>query len=229
LKKYCTTSLSGPSSSWLAQGLGERSQVINTLLSFILRSLFNTAVGPIPDREEFLETIAKVKKQDFYGEGRLICDTIMSTLRQRQEVIAHIQRYGDLARKTHSFTAERYKEYERLLSEILPLDFLETRELPEIQRCIRDMKALMIRIERAYVDPGKDTLKASQLQPHLHNLQSLCKKEKDLSSEGRQEMRKYQEMIAQFRIALFAPELQGGMVVSSKKLGQQWQEICRHC
>jgi ATP-dependent helicase HrpA len=152
----------------------------------------------------------------------------MATLRQRQEVGAHIQRYGDLARKTHSFTPERYEEYQRLLTEILPLDFLETRDLSEIQRCSRDMKALMIRIERAYVDPAKDALKAGQLQPHLQNLQVLCKKEKDLSSEGRQEMRKYQEMIAQFRIALFAPELQGGMPVSSKKLGRQWQEICKY-
>jgi ATP-dependent helicase HrpA len=229
LKKYCTTSLSGPSSSWLTQGLGERSQVVNALLSFILRVLFNTTIGSIPGREEFLEAIVRVKKQDFYGEGRLICDIIMATLRQRQEVSAHIQRYGDLARKTHSFTPERYKEYERLLTEILPLDFMETKEPTEVQRCIRYMKALMIRIERAYVDPGKDALKAIQIQPHLHNLQVLYKREKDLSSEGRQEMRKYQEMIAQFRIALFAPELQGGMAVSSKKLNQQWQEICKYC
>jgi ATP-dependent helicase HrpA len=229
LKKYCTTSLSGPSSSWLTQGLGERPQVVNALLSFILGSLFNTTLGPIPGRELFLETIAKVKKQDFYGEGRLICDTIMATLRQRQEVSAHIQRYANLARKTHAFTPERYEEYERLLTEILPLDFMETRELTEVQRCIMDMKALMIRIERAYVDPAKDALKAGQLSPHLHNLQSLRQKEQDLSSECRQEMKKYQEMIARFRIALFAPELQSGMTVSSKKLGRQWQEICRYC
>lgn len=87
----------------------------------------------------------------------------------------------------------------------------------------------MIRIERAHVNPAKDVLKANQLKPHLHNLQGLRQREKDLSPEGLQELKKYQEMIDQFRIALFAPEIQGGIQVSSKKLVRQWQETCRYC
>ena len=228
LKKYCTTSLSGPSSSWLTQGFGERPKMVSALLSFILGSLFGTAIGPIPGREKFLEAVARVKKQDFYATGRAICDTIMATLRQRKEVSAQIQRFADLAKKTHSFSRERYDEYEKLLDEILPLDFLETKELTEVQRCTRDMKALMIRIERAYVDPAKDALKANQLTPHLQNLLGLRKRVKDLSSECLQEMKKYEEMIDQFRITLFAPEIQGGNQMSSKKLDQQWQEICKY-
>lgn len=230
LKKYCASSLSGPSSSWLIQGLGERGQVVNGFLSFILASLFHSAAGPIPDRKEFLEAVARVKKEDFYGAGRSICDTIITTLRQRREVSAHILHFANLARKGHSFSQERFDEYERLLGAILPLDFLETRELAELQRCDRDMKALMIRIERAHANPAKDVLKANQLKPHLHNLQVLRQREKDLSPEGLQVLKRYQEMIDQFRIALFAPEIQGGgPQVSSKKLDQQWQETCRYC
>jgi ATP-dependent helicase HrpA len=229
LKKYCATCLSGPSSTWLIQGLGEKTTVVNTILSFILSSLFNIVTGPIPSREEFMKTVARGREQDFYGEGRLICDTIVATLRQRREVSAHIQRFAELARKTRSYTPERFGEYESLLEEILPLDFLESRELSEIQRCSREMKALMLRIERAYVDPAKDALKACQLQPHLHNLQSLRRREKDLSPECLQEMKKFQEMLAQFRISLFAPELAGGIQVSAKKLHQQWLEISTIC
>jgi ATP-dependent helicase HrpA len=229
LKKYCTTSLSGPSSTWLIQGFGERSQMVNALLSFILSSLFNTAVGPIPGREEFQEAIDKIKKQDFYNLGRTICDTLMATLRQRREVSAHIRRFGDLAKKSHSFTPERYNEYEKLLDEILPIDFLETKKLTEIQKCSISMKALMLRIERAYVDPAKDEVKSSQLKPHLQNLQGLRKKKQDLSYECLQEMKKYGEMIDQFRISLFAPEIQdGGARVSSKRLDRQWQELCKY-
>jgi ATP-dependent helicase HrpA len=229
LKKYCATCLSGPSSTWLIHGLGEKGAVVNTMLSFILSSLFNTTLGPIPDREEFTKTVAQGKGQDFYGAGRLICDTIIATLRQRREVSSHIQRFAELARKTRSFTPERFSEYERLIDEILPLDFLESKELAEVQRCSREMKGLMLRIERAYVDPAKDALKASQLQPHLHNLQRLRQRERDLSPECLRELKKFQEMLAQFRIALFAPELPGGIQVSAKKLDQQWQEISKIC
>ncbi|MFH2122434.1 MAG: ATP-dependent RNA helicase HrpA [Pseudomonadota bacterium] len=229
LKKYCTSSLSGPSSSWLIRGLGERSQVVTALISFILSSFFDTASGVIPDKKDFLEAVAKVKKQDFYGTGRIICDTVMASLRQRSEVSAHIQRFADLAKKTHSFDQERYAEYERLLEEILPLDFLENKELNEVQRCTMNMKALMVRIERAYVDPAKDLIKAEQLKPHLHNLQSLHQRQKDLSAECLHELNTYQEMINQFRITLFSPEIQGGIQVSSKKLSRQWQETCKYC
>ncbi|MEK6200848.1 MAG: DUF3418 domain-containing protein, partial [Desulfobulbaceae bacterium] len=225
LKKYCTTSLSGPSSSWLTQGFGERPKSTNATLSFIVASLFNNIAGPIPGREEFMEGVARVKKEDFYAAGRMICDTIMATLRQRREVTAHIKRFADLARKTHSFDCKRFDNYEKLLEEILPLNFLERKELAEIQRSDKEMKALMIRIERAYVDPAKDELKASQLTPHLHNFQALQKKEKDLSSKCLQELKKYQEMISQFRITLFAPEIQGGAQMSNKKLNQQWKEV----
>ncbi len=230
LKKYCTTSLSGPSSSWLTQGLGERPKAAHAILSFIIASLFNIIAGPIPGRGEFMENVDRVTRGDFYAAGRMICDTILATLRQRREVSDHIRRFGDLARKTHSFDRERFENYEKLLEEILPLNFLETKELAEIQSCDNKMKALMIRIERAHADPAKDALKASQLTPHLHNLQTLRQKEQDLSPEGRQEMKKYQEMIARFRITLFAPEIQGGgPQVSAKKLDQQWQEIGRYC
>ena len=228
LKKYCTICLSGPSSSWLIHGLGERSKATNAILFFIMTALFKTAAGSLPEHAQFLENIARVKKQDFYATGRIICDTIMTTLRQRREVTAHIKRFGDLARKSHSYVPERFANYEQLLAEILPLNFLEIKELAEIHRCDKEMKALMIRVERAYVDQAKDELKASQLRPHLHNLQTIQKKAQDLAPECLQELKKYQEMISRFRITLFAPEIQDGLQVSAKKLDQQWQEVAKY-
>jgi len=162
-----------------------------------------------------------------------VCDTVMAALRQRREVSAHIQRFTDLAKKTHSFTKgprpSRFEEYELQLNDILPVNFLETRTLEEIARCSRDMKALMIRVERAHADPAKDTLKAGRLQPYLDHLQKLRSREKDLTPDCRQQLHQFQEMVADFRIALFAPEIQGNIQVSSKKLDRMWQDIIRSC
>jgi len=255
LKKYCTSSLSGPSSAWLIQGLGKRvghgtethakgggtgqgrpgsiqakdGGSSTVLLSFILSSLFQTTSASIPDRKEFEETVARVKKQNFHAQGRIICDSVMNMLRQRKEVSSHIQRFADLARKSHCFNEERFAEYERLLDEILPVNFLESKTLEEMERCGRDMKALIIRIERAHADPAKDSLKASQLQPHLQNLHKLRSREKDLSPECRLRLKHFQDMIADFRIALFAPEIKGSIQVSAKKLNQQWQDLNHLC
>jgi ATP-dependent helicase HrpA len=228
LKKYCATSLSAPSSSWLTQGLGDRAQVLGALLSFILRALFHTGNGRIPDQETFNKIVSQVKGQGFYNAGRVICDTVMITLRQRRELSAHIHRFADLARKNRSFSRTRFDEYQGLMMEILPFNFLTSFELAEAQGCGQQMKALMIRIERAFVDPAKDALKAAQLKTHLQNLHQLHTMEKDLPVEAISEMKKYQEMIAHYRIAIFAPEIQGKIQVSAKKLEQQWQELSRH-
>ena len=250
LKKYCASCLSGPSSIWLIQGLskqgvrGEASKQpgvagakdgggVTALLSFIISALFQTGTGRLPDREEFQQTVITVKNRDVYDAGRTVCDTVMAALRQRREVSAHIQRFTDLARKTHSFTKaprqSRFEEYELQLNEILPVNFLEKRTLEELARCSRDMKALMIRVERAHADPAKDSLKADRLKPHLDNLQKLRSREKDLPPDCRQKLHQFQEMVANFRIALFAPEIQGNIQVSSKKLDQMWQDIIRSC
>ena len=255
LKKYCAASLSGPSSAWLIQGLGKNAGTVTetqgkggstglgrpgftqakdggsatVLLSFILSSLFQTTNASFPDRKEFEEIVDRVKKQNFHAKGRIICDTIMTILRQRREVSSHIQRFADLAKKSHCFSEVRFDEYERLLKEILPVNFLESKTLEELERCSRDMKALIIRIERAHADPAKDSLKAAQLQPHLQNLEKLRARGKDLSPECRLRLKLYQEMIADFRIALFAPEIKGNIQVSAKKISQQWQEINHLC
>jgi len=280
LKKYCASSLSAPSAAWLIQGLSKqdgdsglaRPSVAQArdggsataLLNFIMSALFQTAGGPIPNREEFQEALTRVKNQDFYEAGRKICDTVMAALRQRREVCAHIRRFADLAEKAPSFgraqpvsatippaikrakpghpsptpqasmasaipIPSRFAEYATLLDEILPVDFPATRTLEEIGRCSLDMKALMIRIERAHVNPAKDALKAGQLHPHLDNLHKLQAREKDLSPECCQKLKKYEEMVSDFRIVLFAPEIKGNIQVSAKKLDQQWQEINQSC
>jgi len=250
LKKYCASSLSGPSSAWLAQGLGkqgagagERKQPpgagvkdgggVTVLLSFIISALFQTGTGQIPDRQEFQQTVTMVKSNDFYEAGRAMCDTVMAALRQRREVSAHIQRFAGLAHKSRAVTPtprpSRFDEYECLLNDILPVNFLETMTLEEIGRCGRDMKALMIRLERAHADPAKDALKADRLQPYLDKLQRLRCREKELTPECRQKTHRFQEMVADFRIALFAPEILGKAQVSAKKLDQMWQELIRVC
>jgi ATP-dependent helicase HrpA len=251
LKKYCTSSLSGPSSAWLIQGLSRRTGISTetpgrrgtpgqgrpgeiqardggsaaALLSFILSSLFQTSSASIPRREQFEETVARVRKQNFHAQGRIICDTVMALLRQRKEVSSHIQRFADLAKNSHCFSEERFDEYERLLEEILPVSFLQSKTLEELERCSRDMKALIIRIERAHADPAKDSLKAVQLLPHLENLQKISTRAGDLSPEYRLRLKQYREMIADFRLILFAPEIKGTIQVSAKKLSRHWQEL----
>jgi len=225
LKKNCSTALSGPSSLWLVHGLGGRKIALETILHFITHSIFNTGKEKIPSKVQFDRTVAEIKEKNFYQLGLQIFETVMRTLRKRAEVRKKIGQYTDLAHKNHNYDQSRFEMYEQLLLEILPHNFLKLYSVEELEDCNRYMNALIIRIERAHINPAKDKNKAEQLIPYLNNLQSLEKYSHDLSEEYQDHLKMYQRMIQEFRISLFAPEMKTKITVSAKKLKQQFDKI----
>ncbi len=229
LKKYCHTSLSGPSSFWLANLLGNRQEASRTLVDFVMSCLFTRDLESIPEKAIFEEEIKKVSTMGMYRKGQEICDTVLQTLRKRKELADHISRFASLAQKSKTYNKERYLEYDRLTEEILPRDFLSKNDLSQLESCPRFFQALMIRIERAHVSLQKDNNKAQQLTPHLQKLASLPADFSDMPRECREAITQYKFMLAEFRVAVFAPELPGNTTVSAKKLKQQWQAVQSIC
>jgi ATP-dependent helicase HrpA len=229
LKRYCTTTLSGPSSLWLIEGLGNIKQATDLLLDFILRALFYTGSGIIHEREQFDQTVAKIRSNGLYKSGVEICETVMAILRRRREVMDQIQRFGKLAKQSRSFSSERNEEYESLLEEILPADFLQTMSVEELSDCDRYLRGLIVRIERAYADSSKERGKNEKLRPHLQNYGILRQRKTELTDECAALLKEYELMINEFRIALFSPEIRTRIPVSEKKLERHWQRIREAC
>jgi ATP-dependent helicase HrpA len=229
LKKYCHTSISGPSSQWLISMFGNRTKTTDALLGFIMRSLFTVDLATIPRQDVYEAEIKKVQQMGLYRKGQEICDEMFQILRKRREVSDHIVRFAGLARKSHSYNAAQYKEYESLLEEILSADFLTTKSLEDLAGCARFFQALTIRIERAHSNPSKDQTKAEQLAPFLNRIKNLPEDCSGLPLECKEAIALYLAMVAEFRVAVFAPELKGGMQVSAKKLKLQWQNVQSLC
>ncbi len=229
LKKYCHTSLSGPSSLWLTSVLGNRKKANEQLLFFIMKMLFNGELDTIPEKELFEQIRERVAEKGLYKQGRDICDTLLLLLRKRKEAAEHIIRYANIAKKSRSYDSTQYQEYETLLSDIMPTDFLTSRTLNSLQHCLRSFQALMIRIERAHANPAKDLSKARQLAPSLQKMANLPTDLSDYPKECREAIGLYREMVNEFRIGLFAPEVKRVLQVSEKKLKVQWQQIRSTC
>ena len=188
-------------------------------------SVFGGNDGTIPTKENFSQTVARIQEKNFYHLGQQLFETVMRSLRKRHEVSGKIHQYAELARKCHSYDQGRFDEYEKLLLEILPYDFLKLYKVEELEDCNRYMDGLLVRVERAHINPAKDANKAVQLIPHLNNLEALKKRRDELSQEGLEQLKLYQKMIQEFRISLFAPEIKTRMTVSAKKLKEQFQKI----
>lgn len=221
LRKSCMLGLSGPSAFWLTKGLNGKKEAVEATINFILKSIFLEVDNPIPTRQDFSQTVARVKKNNFYHLGKKVLEEITQILRERHGTITIIHKYAELSKRSNIFDTKRFNEYENLLAEILPVNFLQLYNEEDIEDARRYLKALAIRIERAHTNPAKDSNKSKQLTTHLNNLVMLSKKEEELPSQGKIELQNYHKMIQEFRISLYAPEIGTKIPVSLNKLKEQ--------
>ena len=109
------------------------------------------------------------------------------------------------------------------LTGLVPADFLRRFSAEQMTSARRYCKALQIRMERAYVSPEKDKMKAAQLTPYTKRLQEL--KPRDPSPACLQALQEYRSMLEEYKISLFAQEMKTLFPVSSKRLDKKWREL----
>ncbi len=110
---------------------------------------------------------------------------------------------------------------------LLPKHFLRVIPFERLQHMPRYLKAVLIRAERAVLNPAKDQDRARQLGPHQEALRKLSVAEPP-SREFTKHIEEFRWMIEEFKVSLFAQELGTACPVSSKRLDQQW-ERARAC
>ncbi|MDX1776280.1 MAG: DUF3418 domain-containing protein, partial [Desulfobulbales bacterium] len=111
--------------------------------------------------------------------------------------------------------------------EIVPVDFLRQFNEEQLKGAIRYCRALQIRIDRAYVSPAKDRTKARQLARHADKLKTF--KTKEPSPACRELLQEYRNMLAEYKISLFAQEMKTEFPISATRLEKKWLEILHSC
>ncbi len=229
LKKSCSTALSGPSTLWLINLFPSKADALEAMLAFILDTLFKTGEPGIPSQQVFDNNLAAVPKNEFFNRSSQICNDVLALLRMRNEVLSEIQRFEHLSRKSNMHVTTRYDEYHKLLTDILPQDFLHSVNYDDFEDLKRYLSSLKIRIARAHSDVTKDKKKSEIITPYITRLEKLKDSKKNLSTECCAGLHEYERYLQEFRISLFSPEIKTKFPVSEKKLQKIWQEIEREC
>jgi ATP-dependent helicase HrpA len=89
---------------------------------------------------------------------------------------------------------------------LVPPDFLARTPHVRLPHLTRYLKAVLVRAERAALQPAKDAEKAKQLAPFL---------KADVPAENRESFR---WLLEEFRVSIFAQELGTAVPVSAKRL-----------
>ncbi|MDB6068167.1 MAG: hrpA [Pedosphaera sp.] len=110
------------------------------------------------------------------------------------------------------------------LEALLPKRFLETVPFTQLTQLPRYLKALLIRAERAALNPVKDQERVRQLAPYTEALTKLSVASAK-SDEARHRIQEFRWMIEEFKVSLFAQELGTSIPVSAKRLDEQLTRI----
>jgi len=218
-----------PRAHWaLYEGLATHEQINEDLWHFVLYSVFAIRDGLVPSAGQFAAKVEEVRKQGLSPLCREIFTEVERVLQERRATLDAIAKFPALSGKPGGAgQAERFAEYRRQVSLIVPADFLQWVARPRLSAMCRYLKALRIRVERAQVSPGKDALKAQQIAIHEQRYAQVAGGENQ-SAGFAEHLREYQEMIEEFKVSLFAQELGTAYPVSEKRLDKKWREIEPH-
>lgn len=225
IRKLCATTLSGPSVLQLLSIAGNKKEMTRLFLSYVLQILFGEPAYTILSKDEFDSRVTALKQLGFYKTAQGIVQSTMSLLRLRREIVDCIESTFQKSRvKGHTLPPVKENFYNQL-DLFFPLSFLREPSYFKAEHVERYLKGLKIRLERFYVDPRKDQQKEQQLTPYINQLNEVNNPSRDITPEAAEAIIVFKQMINDYSLTLFAPEIKGGASVSAKKLKTHWSRV----
>jgi ATP-dependent helicase HrpA len=136
-------------------------------------------------------------------------DWVSKILQQRQELLVYRRPYPTLRQD---------------LDALLPPAFLRGIPFEQLQHVPRYLKAMMVRAERAALNPVKDQEKARQIQPY----QDLLRRHHGAQYPDSATQKLWEEfrwLVEEFKVSCFAQELGTACPVSTRRLEKHLREL----
>jgi len=186
----------------------------------LTRSAFDAAVAEAKQRlpglvTQFIDRVGPLLQLRQQVQQRLGAAAAQAPARNRT-----LTSLSQLGTRTAAAETPLTKE----LAQLTPSRFLERLDYARLVHLARYLKALLVRCERAALNPAKDLERARQVAPYIEALNRL-KTQPAQSRAVQREIETFRWMIEEFKVSLFAQELGTAMPVSAKRLDQQLELV----
>jgi ATP-dependent helicase HrpA len=216
--------------------MGDSAELRETALEHLKRYLLPNEPLPAFTRAHF-ETAVAAARQRLPGLAAQFMDRLGPILQLRQQVQQRIgtvaapalPRSRTLLSLSQLGSAAPVPPANPLAGELANLvssRFLERVTYDQLTHLPRYLKALLIRAERAALNPAKDQERLRRLAPYQDALKKL-QAHPARSPEAQRQREAFRWMVEEFKVSLFAQELGTAMPVSPQRLDQQL-ETARH-
>ena len=215
--------------------LGDSAELRETALEHLKRHLLPAEPLPALTRAHF-ETAVAEARQRLPGLAPQFMDRLGPILQLRQQVQQRTRSCRNAPARPRPRTlsslsqlgapaaARAANPLADELASLVPARFLERIAYDRLTHLPRYLKALLIRAERAALNPAKDQERLRQLAPYQDALKQL-QAQPSRSPEAQRQIEAFRWMIEEFKVSLFAQELGTAMPVSPKRLDQQLEIV----
>jgi ATP-dependent helicase HrpA len=210
-----------------AQSFGGRAAVMKAMAEALKREVLRKNVR---SKEEF-DALAAGAVRDLFAKGTELKDLVVRILGAYGKVRVALPRRTALTSSLSGLGRTSAEgglsgSIKAELERLVPADFLGTRTMDALRQTPRRLEALKIRAERAKYDPEKDRKKEEQVEPYALALGRIVKRfDRDTSPEKKAAVEGLRDMIEEFRVSLFAPEVKTAFPISAKRLTLKIKEI----
>lgn len=207
--------------------VGKLQEANRALQGYLLRELFQIH-GPLwPNRELFLKTSQQVKGRIGTLAQEMI-EEVKKVVIEREVVRSSVKRFQKLAVNNRS-VLERMEVMSGELEKMVPPDFLDRFRRERIKALPRHLKGLGIRIERAYAAPEKDRSKSEELSSVLKRYEDIKQGlPPELSPAILALLEETHEILEEYKISVFAPEMKTLLKVSPKRVEEKFRQLLQH-
>jgi ATP-dependent helicase HrpA len=187
--------------------LGSGEELMETAYINIRNYLFD-APAIYPLTQGAFEKVVQQGRERLPGHLPKFIDQVGQLLRARQEILLHRKPYPGMIAE---------------LNQLLPKRFLEQAGWAQLQHVPRYLKAMLVRAERAAVNPVKDQERARQVVPYTQLWQKLsAAKAKQPAAMAK--VGELRWLIEELKVSLFAQELGTATPISPKRLDRFLEE-----
>ncbi len=187
------------------------------LHDYILRGLFGLDSAQHPNRDGFLENVERLKGR-MGILGNEIRMPVLEAVGQRHDTRVVLDRFMRMAGANRA-VIDRLAVIAAEFETLIPPDFLSRFSDRRMRLLPRYLKGLRIRAERAYAAPEKDRAKEAQFGVYRAELDEIRKRILSRpTQEGLDFIEDVSQMIEEFKISLFAPEIKTLFPISGKRI-----------
>jgi ATP-dependent helicase HrpA len=218
----------------LYSSLGDSAELRETSLEHLKRYILPHEPLPALTRSHF-ETAVAQARQRLPGLASQFMDRLGVVLQLRQQVQQRIgagmvsplprsKTLSSLDQLGSTTTIRAIHPLADELSSLVSSRFLERIDYDRLTHLPRYLKGLLVRAERAVLNPAKNQDRLRQLAPYQAALKKL-QVQPTRSPDALRQIETFWWMIEEFKISLFAQEIGTAMPVSPKRLDQQLEII----